>query len=157
MFLRLFYIPLNSFYYIIRVQSKWFTHYWVWNFVTIKYTPKVYNFIHAHNHLSGYSTSKFEKPWIVMKFGRTWRGYVGFPVRKNIVFSRLTLAMTSCSPPVLRITLSGHDWPGWWRRNPRGLRIYEGGLKSFRPQHEDGSTRQWKLVNVVVHLLTVTH
>ena len=35
--------------------------------------------------------------------------------------------------------------------------IYEGGLKSFRPQHEDGSTRQWKLVNVVVHLLTVTH
>ena len=36
-------------------------------------------------------------------------------------------------------------------------RTYEGGLKSFRPQHEDGSTRQWKLVNVVVHLLTVTH
>ena len=35
--------------------------------------------------------------------------------------------------------------------------LYEGGLKSFRPQHEDGSTRQWKLVNVVVHLLTVTH
>ena len=34
---------------------------------------------------------------------------------------------------------------------------YEGGLKCFRPQHEDGSTRQWKLVNVVVHLLTVTH
>ena len=34
---------------------------------------------------------------------------------------------------------------------------YEGGLKSFRPQHEDGSTRKWKLVNVVVHLLTVTH
>ena len=34
---------------------------------------------------------------------------------------------------------------------------YEGGLKSFRPQHEDGSIRQWKLVNVVVHLLTVTH
>ena len=34
---------------------------------------------------------------------------------------------------------------------------YEGGLKSFRPQHEDVSTRQWKLVNVVVHLLTVTH
>ena len=34
---------------------------------------------------------------------------------------------------------------------------YEGGLKSFRPQHEDSSTRQEKLVNVVVHLLEVTH
>ncbi|GFS66193.1 leucine-rich repeat-containing G-protein coupled receptor 5 [Trichonephila clavipes] len=34
---------------------------------------------------------------------------------------------------------------------------YEGGLKNFRPQREDGSTCQYKLVNFVFHLLTVTH
>ena len=41
--------------------------------------------------------------------------------------------------------------------HPEDNYIYEGGLTSFRPRHEDGSTRQSKLVNVVVHLLTVTH
>ena len=35
--------------------------------------------------------------------------------------------------------------------------LYEGELKSFRPQLEDSSTRKYKLVNFVVHLLTVTH
>ena len=37
------------------------------------------------------------------------------------------------------------------------MQSIRGWSEKFRSQHEDGSTRKLKLVNLVVHLLTVTH
>ena len=46
---------------------------------------------------------------------------------------------------MIRSRLCG-DKKFWWSQNPKNRfsegGSYEGGLKSFRPQHEDGSTRQ---------------